>query len=83
MVISPESRIAVEVLPGPGGGLAFCDGRRTVPLKTHDRVEITRGRLPVRLVRLHSAPFTDRLVGKFRLPVRGWRGRPDGEPLED
>jgi len=83
LVISPESRIAVEVLPGPGGGLAFFDGRRIVPLKTHDRVEITRGRLPVRLVRLHAAPFTDRLVGKFRLPVRGWRGRPDDESLDD
>jgi NAD+ kinase len=83
LVVSPESRIAVEVLPGPGGGLAFCDGRRTIPLKTHDRVEITRGRLPVRLVRLHAAPFTDRLVSKFRLPVRGWRGRTDDEPLDD
>jgi NAD+ kinase len=83
LVISPDSRIAVEVLPGPGGGLAFCDGRRIIPLQTHDRVEITRGRLPVRLVRLHAAPFTDRLVSKFRLPVRGWRGRPDDEPLDD
>jgi len=83
LVVSPDSRIAVEVLPGPGGGLAFCDGRRTVPLQTHDRVEITRGRLPVRLVRLHAAPFTDRLVSKFGLPVRGWRGRPEDEQLDD
>ena len=29
---------------------------------------------PVRLVRLHEAPFTDRLVAKFGLPVEGWRG---------
>jgi NAD+ kinase len=28
----------------------------------------------VRLVRLHQAPFTDRLVAKFDLPVTGWRG---------
>jgi len=83
LVVSPESRIAVEVLPGPGGGLAFCDGRRTIPLQTHDRVEITRGKLPVRLVRLHPEPFTDRLVSKFRLPVRGWRGRPEDEPIDD
>ena len=33
-----------------------------------------RGALPVRLVRLHEAPFTDRLVAKFGLPVEGWRG---------
>jgi NAD+ kinase len=83
LVISPDSRIAVEVLPGPGGGLAFCDGRRTIPLQTHDRVEIVRGKLPVRLVRLHAAPFTDRLVSKFRLPVRGWRGRPEDDSLDD
>ena len=83
VVVSPESRIAVEVLPGPGGGLAFCDGRRTIPLRTHDRVEISRGRLPVRLVRLHAEPFTDRLVGKFHLPVRGWRGRSDDDPIDD
>ncbi len=28
----------------------------------------------MRLVRLHEAPFTDRLVAKFGLPVEGWRG---------
>jgi NAD+ kinase len=27
----------------------------------------------VRLARLTDAPFTDRLVAKFRLPVEGWR----------
>jgi NAD+ kinase len=35
----------------------------------------------LRLARLHTRPFTDRLVAKFGLPVRGWRGarqeRPD------
>ena len=29
---------------------------------------------PVRLARLATGPFTDRLVAKFRLPVTGWRG---------
>ena len=38
------------------------------------RIEVRRGRSPVRLVRLHEAPFTDRLVAKFDLPVEGWRG---------
>jgi NAD+ kinase len=83
VIVSPDSRVAVEVLPGQGGGLAFCDGRRTIPLQTHDRVEIVRGKLPVRLVRLHAEPFTDRLVGKFRLPVRGWRGRHDEDTIDD
>ena len=35
---------------------------------------VRRGARPVRLVRLHQAPFTDRLVAKFDLPVSGWRG---------
>jgi len=51
------------------------------------RVEVRRGSLPVLLARVHGpepdadgtppvgAPFTDRLVAKFALPVEGWRGR--------
>ena len=31
---------------------------------------------PVRMVRLDGRPFADRLVRKFDLPVRGWRGAP-------
>jgi NAD+ kinase len=33
----------------------------------------------VTFVRLHEAPFTDRLVAKFGLPVQGWRGAERGE----
>jgi len=75
LVISPDSCVAVELLAQPGAGVVFCDGRRTLDVAPHDRVEVKRGSHPVRLVRLRSAPFTDRLVEKFRLPVRGWRGR--------
>ena len=39
------------------------------------RLEVTRCGTPVKWVRLDSAPFTDRLVRKFRLPVTGWRGQ--------
>jgi NAD+ kinase len=28
------------------------------------------------MVRLDGRPFADRLVRKFDLPVRGWRGAP-------
>ena len=57
-----------------GAGVLWCDGRRTVDLPPGARIEVRRGRSPVRLVRLHEAPFTDRLVAKFGLPVDGWRG---------
>src|SRR6476659_7946892 len=58
-----------------GAGVLWCDGRRAVDLPPGARIEARRGVRPVRLARLHSAPFTDRLVAKFDLPVLGWRGR--------
>ena len=75
MVVAPSSVLAVEVLARTdGAGVLWCDGRRTVDLPPGARIEVRRGRQPVRLARLHEAPFTDRLVAKFDLPVSGWRG---------
>lgn len=79
LVVSPDSVLAVEVLAQTEGtGVLWCDGRRTVELPAGARIEAHRGATPVYLARLQQAPFTDRLVAKFDLPVRGWRGaRPD------
>ena len=75
MVVAPTSVLAVEVLARTEGvGVMWADGRRTVDLPPGARIEVRRGRSTVRLVRLHEAPFTDRLVAKFGLPVEGWRG---------
>lgn len=74
MVVAPTSVIAIEVLARTEAGVLWCDGRRTVDLPPGARIEVRRGTQPVRLVRLHDAPFTDRLVAKFGLPVEGWRG---------
>jgi NAD+ kinase len=75
MVVAPTSVLAVEVMARTeGAGVLWCDGRRTVDLPPGARIEVRRGRFPIRLVRLHQAPFTDRLVAKFGLPVDGWRG---------
>lgn len=75
MVVAPTSVLAIEVMAGTAGaGVLWCDGRRAVDLPAGARIEVTRGDRPVRLVRLHEAPFTDRLVAKFGLPVEGWRG---------
>jgi NAD+ kinase len=76
LVVAPTSVLAVEVLAGLGetAGVLWCDGRRPVDLPPGARIEVRRGARPVRLVRLHEAPFTDRLVAKFDLPVEGWRG---------
>jgi NAD+ kinase len=90
MVVSPESVLAAEVIGVAGGqsetagAVLWCDGRRMVELPPGSRVEVRRGELPVLLARLPAladaerpigAPFTDRLVVKFGLPVSGWRGR--------
>lgn len=75
LVVSPMSELAVTVQPRTHGAVLWCDGRRAVDLPAAARVEVQRGVAPVRLARLHEAPFTDRLVGKFDLPVEGWRGR--------
>jgi NAD+ kinase len=89
---------------GAAGAVLWCDGRRMVELPPGSRVEVRRGSKPVMLARLAAvtaadgaatgagarigAPFTDRLVAKFGLPVAGWRGqggrtavpaRPDGK----
>jgi NAD+ kinase len=95
LVISPSSLLAVEVLGGPAVGQSFagvlwCDGRRRVDLPAGARIEVRRGATPVLLARLRSeddaaaggAPFTDRLVAKFGLPVAGWRGRPSAGHIE-
>lgn len=76
MVISPKSMVAIEVDPTGPSALLDCDGRRTVELPPGARVELARGAVPVRMVRLDGQPFADRLVRKFDLPIRGWRGAP-------
>lgn len=80
MVVNPDSTMAVEVLetgtdhPSRHPGVLWCDGRRMVDLPGGAHVEVRRAAQPVRLVRLHQRPFTDRLVAKFGLRVEGWRG---------
>ncbi len=75
LVVGPDSALAVEVLDRTqGGAVLWADGRRMFDLPKGARVVVRRSPTPVRLARLHLAPFTDRLVRKFNLPVNGWRG---------
>jgi NAD+ kinase len=74
LVVSPDSTLAIEVVGGQSSAVLWCDGRRTVDLPFGARVEVVRGAESVRLARLHEAPFADRVVRKFDLPVQGWRG---------
>ncbi|HEY7053524.1 MAG TPA: NAD kinase [Mycobacterium sp.] len=74
MVTSPKASIAIEVDADGSDAMVVCDGRRQMAVPAGGRLEVTRCATPVRWARLDSAPFTDRLVRKFRLPVTGWRG---------
>ncbi len=75
LVVGHTSRIAVELHSDHAGkGIMWCDGARPVDLPKGARVEVLRGENPVRLARLSRQPFADRLVAKFHLPVKGWRG---------
>ncbi len=74
LVVSPASVLAVEVVGETACGVLWCDGRRASELPTGARVEVRRSERPVFLARLQDAPFADRLVRKFDLPVAGWRG---------
>lgn len=75
MVTSPLASIAIEIEASGNDALVFCDGRREMVVPAGGRLEVTRCGTPLKWVRLDSAPFTDRLVRKFRLPVTGWRGQ--------
>jgi len=75
LVVSPTSVIALELPDDSSAAVMWADGRRSIELPARARIEVRRSAQPVRLARLTQAPFTDRLVAKFSLPVDGWRGR--------
>ena len=75
MVTSPDAHIAIEIEADGHDALVLCDGRREMLVPAGARLEVQRCDVSVKWARLDSAPFTDRLVRKFRLPVTGWRGR--------
>lgn len=80
LVAAPTSTLAVELMPENGAsGVLWCDGRRTVELDPGSRIEVRRSEKSVLLARIHPAPFSERLVRKFELPIRGWRGPQEAE----
>ncbi|KAA8959394.1 NAD kinase [Mycobacterium sp.] len=74
LVTSPDVAVAIEIEAGGHDALVFCDGRREMLVPAGGRLEVTRCPVGVKWARLDGAPFADRLVRKFRLPVTGWRG---------
>lgn len=72
MVLSPRSEIAISVRSEHA--TLSADGFRNKPLIAGDLVHITRDSRSFIFARMNDAPFTNRLVAKFRLPIEGWRG---------
>jgi NAD+ kinase len=73
MVTSPNAVITVDVGQDNADAVVLCDGRREAAVPAGARLQVTKCQTPLKWVRLDSAPFTDRLVRKFRLPVTSWR----------
>lgn len=74
LVVSPTSVVAIDLAQGSSAILS-ADGRRNLDVPGGARIEVRQDPRPVRFARISTAPFTDRLVAKFDLPVAGWRGR--------
>ena len=73
MVLAPDSRVRLELLP-PVPGVVICDGARFTDVQEGSRLEIRRYPHNLLVARLFEQPFTSRLVKKFELPIEGWRG---------
>ncbi|MDR2453119.1 MAG: hypothetical protein LBD51_00865 [Bifidobacteriaceae bacterium] len=74
LVVTEESSVTIEVdALSRSGAVAACDGRRTCALDPGGRMDVRLGAQAVNLVRFGAAPFAERLVRKFSLPVGGWR----------
>ena len=78
LVAAPSSRIVIESVAPWKQGVLWADGRRSFDLPHNARIEVRRHPEPVSFARLRDAPFTDRLVAKFALPIEGWRGATGG-----
>lgn len=75
LVTGTDSELSVRILPeNIGPGVLWCDGRRRTELPAGSTVLARASEHSVRIARLNTAAFSNRLVQKFHLPVSGWRG---------
>ena len=73
IVVAPGSVVDIDLLSHGLSAVLSSDGRRSVAVPYGARVRVRRGAQPVRLARIGSASFADRLVHKFKLPVKSFR----------
>ena len=73
LVTSPNSVLTVAIPADGNRARISADGRRVVDVPEGGRVDVRRAAHPVRIARVHTTTFGDRLVAKFGLPVQGFR----------
>jgi NAD+ kinase len=73
IVVAPTSIVDIDVLSQTHEAVLSCDGRRSITVPCGARIRVRRGSEPVRIARIGDVSFADRLVGKFKLPVRSLR----------
>ncbi|RRD04859.1 NAD kinase [Arachnia propionica] len=76
MVLSPSSRVQLDLVGQVPQGVIWCDGRRSCEFSLGQRLEVSACPQPLHIARLSEQHFTTRLVRKFKLPVDGWRRGP-------
>ncbi|OKL47575.1 hypothetical protein BSR29_03965 [Boudabousia liubingyangii] len=75
LILGEGSQIEVQIARSQAQNLqAWFDGRRQVELRAGDRLVSRISKDPVRLARIQTDCFAQRLVNKFQLPVSSWRG---------
>ena len=82
IVVAPNSTVDIDLLSVGHEAILSCDGRRSLSVPPGARVRVSRGAQPVRIARIAQPSFADRLVTKFKLPVRSLREAANG-PADD
>ncbi|MHB0929418.1 MAG: NAD kinase [Candidatus Nanopelagicales bacterium] len=75
LVTAPSASIDIAITDELAPAIVVCDGRRNTEAQPGAHVMIEQSEHPVRFARIKRAPFANRLVAKFQLPVTGWRNR--------
>ena len=73
IVVAPSSVVDVDLVSAQHEAVLSCDGRRSLGVPAGARVRLRRGAQPVKVARLGVLSFPDRLVSRFKLPVRSLR----------
>ena len=67
IVVDPNESLVVRPVAGHSTCVVSCDGRESIPVPPGGSVHVSRGEVPVRMARLTSFDFYQRVRDKFHL----------------